>query len=108
MYDTNGISCYECTKHKRRQGLEPDCKNCDRVKLLPENEIVDYIMYWYGATFVDGMGGISLTSINKALVLENIVDKQLIAKKVIVYLKAGLDVQNEEISDGGQNPNIKT
>lgn len=100
MYDKNGISCYECTKHRRRQGLEPDCKKCDRVKLLPENEIVDYIIYWYGATFIDGMGGINLSSIKEALVLENIRDKQLITKKVIIYLKAGLEVQNEETDDG--------
>ena len=58
-------------------------------------------MYWYGATFIDGMGGISLLSIKEALVLEGIEDKQLIAKKLIVYLKAGLDAQYEEIKDGG-------
>ena len=58
-------------------------------------------MYWYGPTFVDGMGGISLVSIKEALVLENIEDKQLIAKKLIVYLRAGLDSQVEETNDGG-------
>lgn len=65
-------------------------------------------MYWYGATFVDGMGGISMSSIKEALVLENVVNKQLITKKLIVYLRAGLDTQNEETSDGGQRSDIKT
>lgn len=58
-------------------------------------------MYWYGSAFVDGMGGINLVSIKEALVLENIEDKQLIAKKLIVYLRAGLDSQVEETNDGG-------
>lgn len=81
--------------------MEPDCKNCEiKVDLLPENEIVDYIMYWYGSTFIDGMGGINMSSIKEALVLEDIKDKQLITKKLIIYLKAALAAQNEEISDG--------
>lgn len=65
-------------------------------------------MYWYGSAFVDGMGGISLPSIKEALILEGIEDKQLITKKLIVYLKAGLDAQHEEIKDGGERSNIKT
>ena len=65
-------------------------------------------MYWYGPTFINGMGGISLLSIKEALLLENIEDKQLITKKLIVYLKAGLDAQYEEIKDGGERSNTKT
>lgn len=98
-------------KFKRRQGLEPDCDNCEnsnKVNLLPENNIVDYIMFWYGATFVDGMGGISLVSIKEALVLENIENKQLITKKLIVYLRAGLDTQTEETNDGGEESKVNT
>ena len=58
-------------------------------------------MYWYGSTFVDGMGGINMLSIKEALVLENVEDKQLITKKLIIYFKAGLEAQTEETNDGG-------
>ena len=58
-------------------------------------------MYWYGSAFVDGMGGINIASIKEALVLENVEDKQLITKKLIIYLKAGLEAQTEETNDGG-------
>lgn len=61
--------------------------------MLPENMIIDYLVSKYGSIFTDSEGGINPVGIKYALELEEIEDKPLIAHKIIVYVRAGLDIQ---------------
>ena len=53
-------------------------------------------MTWYGSTFTDGMGSISVSGIKYALELEGIENKELVAKKLIAYLRTALDTQSRK------------
>lgn len=87
---------------KRRQGLKPDCKKC-RVELLPENNVIDYLMYKYGGIMIDGMGSISAEGIRLAVEIEDIEDRALVTYKLVTYLRAALDSQNKEHTNGESN-----
>lgn len=89
----------------RRLNKEAPCDECKIVRMLPENNVIDYIMCWYGSTFTNGMGGINSTSIKEAIESESeiIKDETLINKKLIIYMRAAIDAQNKEHIDGGKN-----
>ena len=96
------MGCEECIEFKRRQGLKPDCTECkkDKIDLLPENNIIDYIMSKYGSMLVDGMGCINPDGIRFVLELEEIKDKELITQKLITYLRVALDTRSKGDTDG--------
>ena len=100
--------CRKCTEFKRRQGLEPDCSKCNRPELLPENNIIDYLIGNYGRMLTTGDGGISADAIRLVLEIEEIENKTLITQKIIVYLRTVLEIQFKEISDGGKNNTTKS
>lgn len=96
----NALSCEKCKNIQRRLNLEPPCDKCKIVKVLPENNIIIYIINMYGGVLTNGMGGISADGIRLVLDTENIEDRELITQKLIIYLSAALNTQHKERADG--------
>ena len=92
IYKKRGLSYDDCIEFKRRQGLKPDCEEY-KLDLLPENNIILYIVNTYIGILIDGMGGINVDGIKFVLDLEEVVDKPLITQKLITYLKSALKAQ---------------
>ena len=72
--------------HNKKNEI-PDCNKCrkHRVALIPENYLVYSIIEKYNDFFVDGMGGINVSSIKEIVKLYELdKEEQLITIKLIL------------------------
>lgn len=76
---------------------KPNCvKECGYTHVLIENaDFFDFVMK-YNTFFFDGMGGINLNNIDMCLEWDEIEDKQMYLKKIMVYIRIYLEERNKD------------
>ena len=84
-------------------GKPPDCVKCGFVIVIPENYEIVEIIDRYQNCFVDGMGGLNPTGIDKVLEWEDVERSVVNVQKILIYIIVSMKKQREESDHGTQN-----
>lgn len=85
-HDVTKLTCSKCTTFWKKKDKSPPCSECDRPKLLPENQETYQLLIDYGAIL--SKEGISAEGIRLVLDLEEVTNPKLTTQKLIAYLHA--------------------
>jgi len=78
-------------------GTKPNCKECDKPRVSAENRKVMYLIDNYSSILIDGMGGISGSSILVVYDIEEVQQDEriILTQKIMIFLNTALAAQRE-------------